>query len=498
MNRRFFLKHSFLTAALGSMTAGSSYYVAMRRNPKPNIIVIFTDDHGFADLGCQGRLNDIKTPNIDKLAADGVRCTHGYVTAPQCVPSRAGLMTGRYQQRFGTDDNQTQPPPLEEVMLAERLKNCGYISGMVGKWHLDPNSTQRDWLKKYMPEKLDTPQKKKFEIPFEKLLPYFPVERGFDETFYGPLHNYWATYDLNGNNLKAGGQWHQDDRYRLDVQTEAALTFIDRHKEKPFFLYLAYFAPHVPLEATQKYLDRFPGDMPQRRRYALAMISAIDDGVGLIRDKLKEYELLDNTIIFFISDNGAPLKIKMEDIPLSSHRGAWDGSRNDPLVGEKGMLSEGGIRVPFIVSWPDKLCGGGVFNQPVISLDVAASSMAAAGQNIPQEIDGINIIPYLAAGKTIPDRNLYWRFWNQSAVRRGRWKFLKAGSRAEYLFDLEDKDHEKVNLIDKHPQIAAELKTALEKWAAGLYNPGVPDGELNRQEAAWFAHYFGLKNKKGV
>jgi len=487
---------TLVIAGVFSLFPKAAYCAAKTQIEKqPNIIVIFTDDQGFADLGCQQQLSDIKTPHIDALARDGVRCSSGYITSPQCCPSRAGLITGRYQQRFGTDHNGTEPPPLDEVMLPQRLQKAGYATGMVGKWHLEPNHSDTRWMNREMPGAIEKAKGKPVIIPESKRYPYFPSMRGFTDTFWGPTNRYWATYDLEGNDLNKSGQWRNEEGFRLDIQTKAAVTFIRRHHHEPFFLYLAYFAPHVPLEATEKYLERFPGDMPTRRRYALAMMSAFDDGVGVIRETLREYGILDNTIIFFISDNGAPLKIDMKDIPISFKGGAWDGSRNDPWVGEKGMLSEGGIRVPFIVSWPKKLPAGVEYHHPVISLDVAATAMAAAGQEVSAELDGIDLVPYLMGTKKgTPHQALYWRFWNQSAIRKGKWKYLQAGNKAYYLFDLENKEHEKNNLIDSYPDIAEELQKDLEKWASQLKTPGVPAGDLEAEELGWFEHYFKLKS----
>lgn len=454
---------------------------------KPNIIVIFTDDQGFADLGVQGQVDDIRTPHIDQLAGNGVRMTAGYVTAPQCIPSRAGLMSGRYQQRFGVDHNGSIPMPLEEVLLPERLREAGYITGMTGKWHLDPNHVQLPWIRENLPE-LDHKQKlEPGDIPPAKKMPYFPSERGFDEYFYGQINRYWANYDLEGKTIQP--QWRNEEGYRLDLQTEAALAFIERNHDRPFFFYLPYFAPHVPLDATEKYLSRFPGKMPERRRYCLAMMSAIDDGVGQIMEALKKHDIEENTLIFFISDNGAPLKITKEDIPISFQGGAWDGSLNDPFVGEKGMISEGGIRVPFIVSWPAKLPKGKVYKEPVISLDVAATAVALAGLETPPELDGVNLIPYLTgARKGSPHEALFWRFWDQSAVRMGKWKFLKAGE-SEWLFNMKSKKQERKNRLDKHPDKAKELKARLVEWAATLHTPGVPAGPVTR-EKRWYEYYF--------
>jgi len=454
---------------------------------RPNIIVIFTDDHGYSDIGAQGIADDLKTPNLDKLAQSGIRMTSGYVTAPQCVPSRAGLMSGRYQQRFGTDDNGAEPVPLDEVLISERLSDAGYITGMTGKWHLEPLHVQPTWIKKNIPAIRDKKQYVASDIPLAMKMPYYPPNRGFKECFYGPMYRILANYNLCGDPIDL--QWLDESGYRLDNQTKAATTFIDRNHDKPFFFYLPYFAPHVPLEATEKYLSRFPKEMPERRRYCLAMLSAIDDGVGEIVAKLKHYGIYENTLIFFMGDNGAPLKIYKEDIPLSFKGGAWDGSLNEPWVGEKGMVSEGGIRVPYIMSWPAVLPKGKVYDRPVISLDMAATAIELAGIEKPEELDGTNLIPYLTGEKEgDPHEALYWRFWDQSAIRAGDWKFLKAGNR-EFLFDLGSEKHEKENLIEKFPEKAEKLKSKLKKWGSELKNPGIPDGEITR-EKEWYDHYF--------
>ena len=260
---------------------------------KPNVIVIFTDDQGFADLGCQGSLKDLKTPHLDKLANDGVRCTSGYVTAPQCIPSRAGLLSGRDQNRFGLDANGIIPMPLEEVLIPQRLQKVGYVTGMVGKWHLDPNRASKEWLKEHLPDaKGPNPA-----IPHKLARPYLPDMRGFTDVFYGAMNSYWANFDLDGKDVKPAKRVRKTG-YRLDIQTDAALAFIDRNAKKPFFLYLPYYAPHVPLDATDKYLKRFPGEMPERRRMALAMLAAMDDGVGRIRERLTQHKLTENTLIF--------------------------------------------------------------------------------------------------------------------------------------------------------------------------------------------------------
>lgn len=451
---------------------------------QPNVIVIFTDDQGWADLGCQGVLKDIRTPNIDKLAADGVRCTNGYITAPQCIPSRAGLLTGRFQGRFGLDANGTIPLPLEEITIPQRLQKAGYATGMVGKWHLDPNHGSTDWIKEHLPEAKGL----KVAIPAKMTRPYQPDQRGFTDMFCGHTQSYFANYDLKGNDVKPAGKLNEKG-FRVDIQTDAAVAFIDRHAKEPFFLYLAYFAPHVPLEATEKYLKRFPGEMPERRRTALAMISAIDDGVGRIRQQLEKHGITGNTLIFFISDNGAPLKINMADDPIGKADNGWDGSRNDPWVGEKGMLTEGGIRVPYLVTWPGKLPAGKTYEHPVSSLDVGATAVALAAIEKPSSLEGTNLIPHLR-GKVErpPHEMLFWRFWNQTTVRKGKWKYYRAGG-SSYLFDLDSAEHENLNRIKDHPEVAKELHAALEKWCAAMKKPGIPNGPLAGGEKAWFDHY---------
>jgi len=451
----------------------------------PNIIVIFTDDQGFADIGIHGQVTDIKTPNLDALARDGVTCTSGYITAPQCSPSRAGLITGKYQQRFGFDTIPDAPLRLEETTIAERLKEAGYTTGMIGKWHLEPNHTCVKWGREVCPGRVEG---ERVNATVEQVMEYYPAAQGFDEFFKGEVNHYFANYGLDGKDRTPSGEWMDVPGYRLDIQTDAALAFIKRNKKEPFFLYLAYFAPHVPLEATEKYLSRFPGEMPERRRYALAMLSAVDDGIGRIRAQLKDFGLDENTLIFYISDNGAPLYIDKKDLPISFQGGAWDGSLNTPWVGEKGMLMEGGIRVPYLVSWPAKLPKGKTCSEPVISLDMAATCLAAAGEPIPSELDGVDLVPLLM-GDEKKGRTLYWRFWNQAAIRQGKWKYLYLSDGRECLYDLESERHEKDNLIARHPEKAAALRKALAGWADGLEPKGLPSGPVNNAETIGYAHY---------
>ena len=474
---------------------------ATQTNVKPNVIVILADDQGYADLGVQGQVKDIRTPNLDALAAGGVRCTSGYVTAPQCSPSRAGLISGRYQQKFGLDTIPDDPMPLAEVTIPKRLKRAGYVSGMVGKWHLDPNALSLKWARTNLPAaKPEAPGR--IVIPEKYIRQFSALAQGFDECFQGEMSHYFANYDLNARTLNPHGKDVNEPGFRLDIQTKAALAFLQRHHGqdgKPFFLYLAYFGPHVPLEATTNYLARFPGLMAERRRYALAMLSAIDDGVGQITAALKQYGITDNTLIFYTSDNGAPLGAghpggPMADIlPVNNPSAAWDGSLNTPWIGEKGMLAEGGMRVPFIMSWPGQLPAGKIYDPPVSTLDMASTAVALAGLPHDEKLDGVNLMPFLTGKNAAsPHEALYWRFWDQAAVRAGKWKYIQAGSNAKYLFDVTTDEHEKKNLIQQHPEIAQRLAAKLTDWTRQLVPPGDPDRPLNAQEQKVYQYYFGL------
>ena len=431
----------------------------LEKPEKPNLVVIFTDDHGYADLFCQEVKDDLKTPHIDALAAGGVRMAAGYVTAPQCVPSRAGLLSGRYQNRFGVESN---GQPLDgfdaQMTIAQRLKQAGYATGMTGKWHLGPPA----------------------EI----------VNHGFDDVYYKNANRPgWANFDLDGEDRAPGPEDSQ--LYHLDANSAAACAFIERHHDQPFFFYCAYRAPHVPLDAPPKYLKRFAGEMPERRRQALAMISAVDDGVGRIMSTLRRQGLEENTLIFLIGDNGAPLKIHKLDAPGGGP--GWDGSLNDPLNGEKGMLAEGGIRVPFVVYWKDRIDGGRVYPHPVISLDVAATATAQAGLPVDPTLDGVNLIPYLR-GETegAPHEALFWRWIAQAAVREGRWKYLRGGAR-EYLFDIEADREEKHNLLAQQPDVAERLRTRLAAWAEEMNPPGLETKQMAETWEQYFDYYLDGK-----
>lgn len=476
--RRDFLKSMMMMAVAGPALSGGCAQSAREheskagneggwsRTTRPNIVLIFTDDHGYSDLGCQGVFRDVKTPNIDTLAKGGVRMTDGYITAPQCVPSRGGLLTGQYQNKFGLESNAEFQRPgglagfNNALTLAERLKKAGYVTGMAGKWHLGPGDRI--------------------------------VDHGFDKVFNKNSNRPGtANIDLQGKDVPLGKE--NSGVYHLDACSSVACSFIERFKDKPFFFYLAYRAPHVPLDPPKKYLNRFPGKMAERRRRALAMLSAVDDGVGRIMEKLREHKLEEKTLIFLISDNGAPLKIHRRDAPGIGP--GWDGSLNDPMNGEKGMLTEGGIRTPFVVYWKGTIAGGQAYSEPVISLDVAATANSVAGLEEDPVLDGVNLIPYLCGDKKdAPHEALYWRWNGQAAIRKGKWKYLVGGGR-EYLFNLSCDAEEKNSLLKQHPERAQHLRAELAAWSETLDPPG-----LNKPMSAAANRFFDwyLEGKRSM
>ncbi|MCG8449869.1 MAG: sulfatase-like hydrolase/transferase [Pirellulales bacterium] len=446
----------------------------------PNIVLIYADDMGWADLGANGAASDVLTPNLDTLAASGARFTDGYVTAPQCSPSRAGLMTGIYQQKFGFEWNIHGPLPLNQTTIAERLNSQGYVTGMAGKWHLTPTPGNTEWINANLNGDWSN-------VTEQDIAPYRSYNRGFTDAFEGQLTSIRATYDLAGNTLPQPTNLQFPGQYRVDLQTEAALAFLDRHAAgtDPFFLYLPYFSPHEPLEAPQEYLDRFPGEMPERRRYALAMNAAVDDGVGLIMDKLDQYNITQDTLVMFISDNGAQLKFDMPDDPLTQF--GWNGSLNTPFVGQKATILEGGIRVPYVASWPGVIPPGTVYEEPVLQLDAAATAVAVAGGDI-SSLDGKNLIPHLTGLTNEAPHNLvYSRFGTQEAVREGDWKLLRMTNNQVWLFDMSVAEPERVNLAGKHPTVVSRLTGFLDNWVSTLPRAQFPVPFLG--EVVAFNHF---------
>lgn len=412
----------------------------------PNIIIILADDLGRHDLGCYGS-GDVKSPNIDRLAKEGVRCTSAYVTAPQCTPSRAGLLSGICQSRFGVEtvigapfqkiaEEKQWGMPHEIKLFPDYLKPFGYISACVGKWHLGYSEDHN------------------------------PIRHGFDR-FVGFLHG--GSYFLQaagGIPILDGTKRVTFDKptYLTDYLTDQAIAFIDENKSRPFFLYLAQFAPHVPLQATQEYLDRFPDEKNPQRRKFLAMMSALDDGVGKILDFLRKNNLEENTLVFFTSDNGGPTG--------DNENNGENTSRNDPFTGVKGDLLEGGIRVPCIVRWTGRLPADAVYDAPVSTLDFLPTSIAAAGGKPAAPLEGINMLPYLE-GKQSPleERMLFWRFGPELAVRSGNYKLFRPYSGVSEFVDIRENYAEKLDRKLDDAGKYQELDEALTQWDSQLADP---------------------------
>jgi arylsulfatase A-like enzyme len=408
---------------------------------QPNILLIVADDMGYADAGFNG-CRDIPTPNMDALAKSGIRFTSGYVTGPYCSPTRAGLMTGRYQTRFGHEFNPSggkEGLPLTEQTLADRLRSAGYMTGLVGKWHLGTDPSMH------------------------------PQQRGFTEFFgfLGGAHDYFKPEGI----LRGTTQVSELD-YTTDAFGREAVSFIERNKGRPWFLYLSFNAVHTPMQATDDRLARFSNITDPRRHTYAAMMLAMDEAVGRVRQKLAETGLEKTTLVMFISDNGGPT---MQGVTVN-------GSRNDPLRGSKRTTLEGGIRVPFAVSWPGHLKPG-TFDSPVIQLDLHSTALAAAGVQIRPEwkLDGVNLLPFLRGEKTgAPHDALYWRFGQQMAIRMGNYKLVrydrnvdthtgKAGQGVTdvKLYNLANDIGETKDLAAVMPDKVKELQSKWDVWNAG-------------------------------
>jgi len=404
---------------------------------RPNVVVILADDLGFADVGVQGQEKDVRTPNIDSIARNGARFTNGYVTCPVCSPTRAGFLTGRYQERFGHEFNPGPNAagnfglPLDQITIANVMKSAGYHTGMVGKWHEGNHDD------------------------------YMPTRRGFDEFFgfLGGAHSYVDNGE-GRNAIMRGEKPVEEKEYLTDAFSREAVAFIERHKSEPFFLYLPYNAVHQPQQAPEKYQERFASEKDKKRHMLLSMLSAEDDGVGRVLEALRKNHLEENTIVWFFSDNGGPT--------------AGNGSRNKPYSGFKGQVWEGGIHEPFMVQWKGHIPAGQVLDQPVVSMDIYATSAGAAGAKVPKDraIDGVDLMPLLMGEtKERPHKTLYWRFGNQWAIRDGDWKMVHMDGFGEKLFDLTSDLGEKKDLSASEPQIASKMRGEFEKWSNQMHEP---------------------------
>ena len=412
--------------------------ISLSAKDKPNVIILLADDLGWADLGYQGS-DDIRSPHIDSLAKNGIRFTDGHVSASVCSPSRAGLMTGRYQQRFGHEAN--SPPPsdgmdLEQITMADRLKKLGYRTGLIGKWHLGNQDE------------------------------FYPTRRGFDY-FYG-LRSGSRSYFYNAKNddkpgnvraIEENGKPVKFDGYLTDVFGQKAIDFINAKDDKPFFLFHSFTAPHGPMHATEEDKALFASIENTKRRSYAAMIWAMDRAIGQLVDALKAAGEFENTLIWFLSDNGGA---------------TGNASINLPLAGHKGIKFEGGTRVPFFAHWPKTFRNPKTFDPMMISLDVMPTSLAAAGAQEAdlENLDGVNLLPFIRGEKNHePHRYLYWHKLWFSAMRDGPWKLIYVQDYGYALYNLKKDIGESQNLIHAQKRRSEKMIAQLKDWKAELEKP---------------------------
>lgn len=411
------------------------------RAAQPNLIIFYADDFGWGETGAQGN-KEIPTPHIDSIAKNGVRFTQGYVAATYCSPSRAGLMTGRYPTRFGHEFNSVANVvglAAKEVTIAERLKKLGYATAIVGKWHLGHQPESR------------------------------PTKRGFDE-FYGTLQNTPFFHPTNFVDSRISDEVRKiedKDFYTTDEYAKRSVDWLERNKGKPWFLYLPFNAQHAPLEATPKYMDRVPRSITdEKRKLFAAMLIAMDDAVGRVLEKVRALKQEENTLIYFIGDNGGPTQ--------------GTTSQNGPLRGFKMTTFEGGPRVPYFAQWKGTFPAGVTYDHPVLNLDVLPTIVAAAGGKIEatMKIDGVDITPYvLGQKKERPHATLYWRYGPQWAVRHGDYKLVvsKGGSGQPELYDLAKDIGEAKDLAAQQPAKVKELRKLYDAWSAEQAPAAAPD-----------------------
>ena len=443
-----------IACALSVLAAGLGCADAPSPADRPNVVLIFVDDLGYNDVGYNGA-EDIETPNIDRLAAEGVIFSDGYVTHPFCGPSRAGLMTSRYPARFGMEYNLAYAPedndhglPVDEPTSAEHLQEAGYRTGLVGKWQLGAAP------------------------------PFHPNNRGFDyfHGFLGGAHDYFAVNHRSAPGsdfapLNDGFAETGFDGYLTDALTDRAADFIRADDDAPFFLYLAYNAPHTPLQAPDRLVRKYSHVEDPDRRVYLAMVDSLDQNVGRVMDALDAAGKREDTLVFFLSDNGG-----VAPTPYS----ALDWANNAPFRDGKSSFHEGGVRVPFIGSWPGGWPQGVVYGEPVISMDVGATALALAGaeQDARRPLDGVDLTPYVRGEREgAPHKALFWRQWSIEheiityAVRSGDMKLVKDELRGEAaLYDLANDPGETRDLTGEQPDEARRLALLWNDWTAG--NPG--------------------------
>ncbi len=430
---------------------------------KPNFVLIVADDLGYADLGFTGS-RQIYTPNIDRLAKQGVNCLQGYVSSSVSSPSRAGFITGKNQVSFGHDNNiggsqlGFDPDflglPLTEVTIADRLKELGYATGLIGKWHLG-----------------DEPH-------------FHPLKRGFDEFwgYTGGGHDYFRDLPEGKGYLspiECNYKTPQAITYITDDKGDECVDFIKRHKENPFFLFASFNAPHAPMQATEADLELYTHIKDEKRRTYCAMIHRLDVNVGRILDTIEKEDLDENTLIVFISDNGGPV--------------SDNGSINAPYNGQKGTLLEGGIRVPFLMKWSGRLPAGKIYSYPVISLDFAPTFMYEASGAVANEydFDGVNLIPYLTGENILPPHaSLNWRFTISAAIRDGDWKLIRLPDRLPMLYNLVDDISEQDDVAIENMERTKSMLKDLGSWDIRQPHPVFLEGPI------WRANQVSLYDRK--
>jgi arylsulfatase A-like enzyme len=431
MIRNILIQTIGMTSSLGLLSTACS--VATPKENKPNVLLIILDDAGYNDFGFMGS-KDLSTPNIDRLAETGTVFTQGYVSASVSGPSRAGLLTGRYQQRNGYECNleDTLGLGLEEETFADIFKKNGYTTYCIGKWHMGAS------------------------------VPYHPNNRGFDH-FYGFISGSRSYFynqrsdDQEGNEkaLQYNGKYKAFSKYLTTELGDKAVEFIANQGDDPFMMYLSFNAVHTPMEATAEDMERF---RRHKRPKLAAMTYSVDQAIGKVIDQLEKSNQIENTLIFFLSDNGG------------AHNNS---SSNFPLKGFKGNKFEGGFRVPFIVKYGNQFKGK--FDGIMSSLDMLPTAMSFAGislQSVKKPLDGVDLTPYLSGEKKGNTHDkLYWRKEGMAAMRMGDYKLIRAEGVGERLYNLKNNLDETLNIQNEKPEIYKSMMDDLKKWEKGLINP---------------------------
>lgn len=466
MHLRIIKSFAFLLVLL---PISSVSLLVAQETDRPNVIIIYSDDHGYTDLGAYGIDPHVDTPQMDALARGGALMTTGYSSAPQCRPSRCGLLTGRIQNEFGFSQNHsdagagkgTLPRVYPEgtdmagqplLTIADRMKALGYVTGFSGKWHCGTND--------------------------DKDAQYDPRGRGFDEYLVGLQIPAYANIDLEGNQIPHTKltQWPEGIPNRVILQGKYSEAFIERNQDKPFFLYFPIFGPHLPtISRDDPYYKAFPNvDYPHYddaqddvRRQGLALLKAMDDSIGGVVQKLRELGLEERTLILFAGDNGAPTKLRTGHGTPDAN--SWNGSNNVPMRGAKGSLQEGGIRVPMFAYWKGIIEAGQSIEEMVTTLDFSATVIAAGGGVVPAEFDGVDVLPRLTGknAKLVRTEPMFWDFYTGQVIRDGEWKLWRNGT-GTLLFHISEDPAELINLAWQQPERVTTMSKQLDQWTATL------------------------------